>query len=136
MQEPIIATLVAEDDRLDFLPKHLGIRHLMRGQNMFMAYMDVLSPQDYGGGFWEFYELSNGGWYTAPAGDQEYRMAWDSNGYVGKMGADAAGITASLFTISFFANTTQEDRFINAYHRLREFACEHAEAQEILNAID
>ena len=134
MREKITATLVAEDDRMDFMPKHLG-RQLMRGQNMFPGYLDRLSV-DYNGGYWEFYELSNGGWYTAPRGDQRYKMAWDGNYYQGEMSADAAGITASLFSINELANRTGEDGFINAYHLLLDFAREHEEAQEILSAID
>lgn len=132
----ITATLVAEDDRLDFLPKHLGLRNLMRGQNLFMDYMDRLSPLDYGGGFWEFYELNNGGWYTAPRGEQRYRMQWLGNHYEGEMSADAAGITASLFAICELANTSREDKLIEAYHRLREYAVQHAEWEEIYQAID
>lgn len=132
----ITRTQVAEDDRLDFLPKHMGLRLLFRGQNRFMEYMDRLSPQDYGGGYWEFYELSNGGWYTAPAGEQRYRMEWDGNYYKGEMSADAAGITASLFTICELANVSGEDKLIAAYHLLLDYARQHAEAQEILSAID
>ena len=135
MREKIVATLVGDDDRLDFMPKHLGLRNLMKGQNMFPAYLDRLSV-DYSGGYWEFYELSNGGWYTAPRGDQHYRVAWDGNGYEGQMSADAAGITASLFTLCELANRTQEDDLIKAYHLLRDFAIEHEEGQEILSAID
>lgn len=134
MSEKISATIVAEDDRMEFMPKHLG-RHLMAGQNMFFDYLGQLSP-DYKGGYWEFYELSNGGWYTAPAGEQRYKMAWAGNYYEGEMSADAAGITASLYTLSHLANTTEEDSLINAYHLLRDFAIQHAEGQEILSAID
>lgn len=135
MSEKISATIVADDDRMDFMPKHLGIQNLMVGQNMFPAYLEKLS-KDYKGGYWEFYELSNGGWYTAPKGDQRYKISQPSNYYEGEMSADAAGITASLYTLSHLANTTEEDALINAYHLLRDFAIEHAEGQEILSAID
>lgn len=135
MSEKISATLVAEDDRLEFLPKHMGIKHLMVGQNLFMDWLGKLS-KDYKGGYWEFYELSNGGWYTAPRGAQRYKMEWPGNYYEGEMSADAAGITASLYTLSQLANATEEDSFINAYHLLRDYAIHHAEGQEILSAID
>lgn len=135
-EDIITRTLVADDDRLEFLPKHLGLSLLFRGQNMFMEYMDKLSPKDYGGGFWEFYELSNGGWYTAPRGDDQYRMEWAGNHYEGTMSADAAGITASLFTICELANRSQKDSLIQAYHALREYAVQHAEWEQIGQAID
>lgn len=135
VSDTITATLVADDDRLDFLPKRLGHRNLMRGQNLYMDYLGRLSD-DYKGGYWEFYELSNGGWYAAPRTEQRYRMHWDGNGYEGEMSADAAGITASLFAINELANATREDRLIEAYHLLRDFALEHAEAGQIYDAID
>jgi hypothetical protein len=63
-------------------------------------------------------------------------MAWEGNYYQGEMSADAAGITASLFSINELANRTSDDSLINAYHLLLDFAREHEEAQEILSAID
>lgn len=135
MSEKISATKVSEDDRMDFMPKHLGIKHLMAGQNLFFVWLEKLS-EDYKGGYWEFYELSNGGWYTAPAGEKRYKMSQPGNFYEGEMSADAAGITASLYSLGQLADTTEEDSFINAYHLLRDFAIEHAEGQEILSAID
>ena len=134
MTEKISAALVADDDRMAFMPKHLG-RHLMSGQNLFFDYLGKLS-EDYKGGYWEFYELSNGGWYTAPRTDKRFKMAWPGNYYEGEMSADAAGITASLYAINHLANATEEDVFINAYHHLRDFARDHAEADQIFAAID
>ena len=134
MSEKISASLVADDDRMAFMPKHLG-RYLGQGQNMFFVYLEKLST-DYKGGYWEFYELSNGGWYTAPKTDKRFKMAWPGNYYEGEMSADAAGITASLYAINHLANATEGDRFIKAYHSLRDFAREHAEADQILAAID
>jgi hypothetical protein len=134
-EDVITRTLVADDDRLDFLPKHLGLSNLWTGQNLFPVYLEKLSA-DYKGGYWEFYELSNGGWYMAPRGEQRYQMHWDGNYYEGNMSADAAGITASLFTLSHLANTTQQDPLIEAYHWLREYATQHAEWEQIGRAID
>jgi hypothetical protein len=134
MREKITATQVSDDNRMNFMPKHLG-RHLWQGQNLFPSYLERLSA-DYSGGYWAFYELSNGGWYSAPMSDQRYGMFWPGNGYEGEMSADAAGITASLYALCQLANTTEEDAIISAYHLLRDFAVEHAEGQEILSAID
>lgn len=133
--QPITRTLVADDDRMDFLPKHLGLSNLMVGQNLFPAYLEQLSD-DYKGGYWEFYELSNGGWYMAPRGEQRYRTQWLGNYYEGEMSADAAGITASLYALCHLANSTQADPLIEAYHLLREYAIEHPEWVEIGQAID
>lgn len=92
---------------------------------------------DYDGGFWEFWKLSNGGFYMAPVSDAPFSVSAD-NGYEGYMGADALGITACLYAYSHlsfgdgnFAGTCAEQ-----YHWLREFALDHAEAGSILRAID
>ena len=134
-EEEITRTKVSGDERLAFLPKHLGTQNLWVGQNLFPAYLDKLSV-DYKGGYWEFYELSNGGWYMAPSGEQRYQMRWDGNHYEGEMSADAAGITASLYALCELANTTEEDSLIQAYHWLREYAAQHPEWEEIYQAID
>lgn len=134
-QEPITRMLVGARSRMAFMPKHLGARNLMIGQSLFFMYLNKLSD-DYKGGYWEFYELSNGGWYTAPRGEQRYRMHWDENYYEGDMSADAAGLTASLYAINHLANATGEDHLIQAYHWLREYAVEHPEWEQIGQAID
>lgn len=46
--------------------------------------------EDYNGGFWNFYTLTNGGFYMAPAGDKRMRLEVDGNGFSGEMSADAA----------------------------------------------
>lgn len=135
-EEPITRAPVADADRLEFLPKHIGGIHTFNQlDSLFFMYLEKLSD-DYHGAYWEFYELSNGGWYMAPRGEQSYRMHWDGNYYEGSMSADAAGLTASLFAINELANTTQEDALINAYHWLREYAIQHPEWVEIGQAID
>lgn len=133
--QPITRSLVAEGNRLAFLPQRLGQRNLLLGEALFYTYLEKLSD-DYHGGYWEFYELSNGGWYMAPSGHRTYQMHWDGNYYEGSMSADAAGITASLFALCELANATRADRLIEAYHLLREYAIEHPEWVEIGQAID
>jgi hypothetical protein len=135
MREDITRTQVPGDERLAFLPKRLGTQNLWVGQNLFPAYLEKLSD-DYHGGFWEFYALSNGGWYMAPSGVQRYQMHWEGNYYEGEMSADAAGITASLYALCELANRTEEDHLIEAYHWLREYAVQHPEWDQIGQAID
>jgi hypothetical protein len=52
------------------------------------------------------------------------------------MSADAAGIVASLFALCDLANRVGEDKMINQYHWLRDFAIEHAESRFIMGPID
>ena len=66
---------------------------MMRGEALVFGWLDALS-EDYNGGFWNFYTLTNGGFYMAPAGDKRMRLEVDGNGFSGEMSADAAGIDA------------------------------------------
>ena len=93
---------------------------------------------EYDGAYWEFYTLSNGGFYMAPSSDQHYQVSCD-NGYEGKLSADAMGITACLYAyshLSFSGNQAFAEICANHYHWLRAYMLEHKEASKILGAID
>ena len=92
---------------------------------------------EYDGGLWEFYALSNGGFYMAPATDEPFHVR-AQNGFEGRLSACAFGMTACLYAFSHlsfeggpFAQTCAEQ-----YHLLREHMLDHREAPAILAAID
>lgn len=132
---PVTASLVSDENRLDFCPTFFGESLMMRGERLVFAYMDRLSS-DYDGGYWYFYELSNGGYYMAPAIDSEMQIEVVGNWFSASMSADAAGIVATLFALGQLAAESESDRLIDCYYKLREFALDHAEAGLILGAID
>jgi hypothetical protein len=131
----ITATLVPDDERLDFLPKLFGVRLMLQGEHMVYGWMRALSP-DYVGGYWDFYRLSNGGGYMAPKLVGPVQIEVEGNGFSGSMSADAAGIVATLFALCNLAAQVREDAVIDLFHGLRGFAAEHAEASLIYSAID
>lgn len=133
IRDAVTATRVADRDRLRTLPKFFG-RHMLRIEGLVYTWMGKLSTE-YVGGFWEFYELSNGGFYMAPR-EGTFAIVVFGNQYSGRLSADAAGIVACLFAIGTLMNTTIESRFVELYHNLRAFAAEHAEGAQILAAID
>lgn len=93
---------------------------------------------DYNGAYWEFYSLSNGGFYMAPHSDTIYQVECE-NGYEGKLSADALGITACLYAyshLSFSNNIKLAEICATQYHLLREYMFTHKEATLILSAID
>ena len=93
---------------------------------------------EYSGAYWEFYQLSNGGFYMAPDLDKQYVVSC-INGYEGSLSADALGITTCLYAyshLSFSSDPALAECCANHYHWLREFMLEHAEAGSILKAID
>lgn len=130
----IVATIVPSHKRPAFLPAQLG-RHMIVGEALVFGWLDRLSP-DYTGGLWDFYSLSNGGFYLAPINEKPFKIDVNTNGFLGELSADAAGIVASLFALCDLANRVGEDKMINQYHWLRDFAIEHAESGLIMGAID
>ncbi len=132
--QKIEAREVANDERLQTLPRHFG-RHMLTVEYAVYAFMRRLVNQ-YSGGCWAFFELSNGGFYMAPECATELSICVDGNGFEGTMSADAAGITACLFALSHLSFQIADDSIAEHFHRLRDFALEHAEASVILAAID
>ncbi len=137
-ETPVTAALVDDENRLDFLPTYFGVRLMLRGEALAYGWMRRLADA-YKGGFWNYYELSNGGFYMAPELGR-LRLEVPGNGYSGEMSADAAGIVATLFVLCQMANevdgTDTADALIDRYYYLREFAAAHPEAGEIYRAID
>ncbi len=131
----ITSSKVAEQDRNSFLPRACGHLSIYTETCIFDA-LKRLSDGVYRGGFWEFYELSNGGFYMAPVLGAPIRLMCDGNGFDGELSPDAAGIVATLFGIGRVLSHFEHDPLIEHYHRLREFAMDHDEAGSILACID
>ena len=107
----------------------------MRFEAAVFDWMHRLAPE-YRGAFWQFYDLSNGGFYMAPDRGT-YRLCINTNGYEGSMSADAAGITTCLFACSHLSfHDPKGELFAERFHQLREYALGHPEAEEIFSAID
>ena len=131
--ENIVVHRVLDRARLRMLPQLFGSR-TMRVESLVYDRMSEF-VESYDGGFWEFYQLSNGGFYMAPR-MPEVQVVVASNGFEGMLSADAAGITVCLFTYSHLAFEVEGDIFARHFHWLRAFALEHTEALQILAAID
>jgi hypothetical protein len=132
----ITATLVPEDRRLDITAKLFGIHFPLAIEPAIFTFASRLSPE-YNGGYWDFYELSNGGFYMAP--DAGNYTATSENGWRGTMSGEAFGITACLYAYSNLSFSQRDDLAElcgRHYHFLREYMLEHAEVKSILAAID
>ena len=133
----VTRTLVPEDQRLAITEKLFGTWFPMRLEPFIYTVTERLS-RDYHGGYWEFYQLSNGGFYMAPAGDRVYHLICD-NQFEGDLSADALGITACLYAysnLSFSGPDAFADICFDQYHWLREYMMDHAEVESILGATD
>jgi hypothetical protein len=132
--QKIEAYLVLEDARIGTLPLRFGARTMMVEHTIYHFMREFAA--EYKGGFWDFYVLSNDGFYMAPDMDP-VKFSVDSNGFEGTLSADAAGITVCLFTFSHLSfQQPSEDVFSRHFYALREFALDHKEAELICAAID
>lgn len=131
---PIVAKDVPDGQRMTFLPRRFGSRLVLAAESMLYEWLRRLSP-DYTGGIWRFVDLSNGGFYMAPYGDTPLRVRWDDNGFDGQLSPDAAGIVATLFTLSHLSFAGHE-ALADAYQQLLDYAASHPESASIFRAID
>jgi hypothetical protein len=128
------AYLVLEDARIGTLPTHFGARMMTVEHTVYHFMREFVT--EYRGAFWEFYELSNGGFYMAPSCDP-VKFSVHTNGFAGTLSADAAGITVCLFAFSHLSfQQPSQNVFSDHFYALREFALDHKEAGLIFAAID
>lgn len=130
---PILATLVGQHDRLQFLPTLFG-RYFMHVESAVYTWMRELCG-DYEGGYWEFIALSNAAGYLRPAGGP-WVLDVDGNGFRGTLDNDAAGIVVTLFALSHLAFRFPDTELGEIYHRVLGYAKQHPDAGKILAAID
>lgn len=130
----IKATEVSEHQRLGFLPLMLGTRYLDFENRVYGQAREF--TDQYKGGYWSFYQLNNGSFYIAPAGQQRWSIYVWGNGFKGELSSDAFGVVVSLFALNTLIWEDQSDDLIDKYYLLRDFAAEHPEGASIMRAID
>ena len=136
MIDTITCQQVADDQRINITADLFGVYFPLRLEPFVYAMTSKLSD-DYGSGYWQFYILSNGGFYMAPDGDGRFQVV-SENGFECFMSADALGITVCLYAYSHLSFGDDEFSEICArqYHLLRDYVFNHPEARSILAAID
>lgn len=133
---PKTASIVSDERRLNFLPTLFGRSLLIIGENAVYNLMERLSPLDYGGGFWDFYEHGGKPLFLAPRSETRFRITGEITGFQGEVSAEAAGIIATLFAFSHLSFQYQSEHLSESYGRLYAYAAGHTEAAEIFQAID
>ena len=132
--EPVTATLVESvKERLQCLPAVAGIRCVQLEHAIY--HMLHAMTEDYNGGFWRYYRLSNDGFYMAPDTDRTFRFACQ-NGYRGVLEADAAGLSACAMAYSHLSFSDGGARFADAYYRLMDFVYQRPDAAQIRAVLD
>ena len=128
--------LVPEDRRTAIAERYFGIHFPLKLEPVIYGITERMA-NEYNGGYWDFYLLSNGGFYMSPSADVFFHVTCD-NMFEGDLSADALGITACLYAYSHLS--FQDGRFARVcachFHRLREYMFEHPEVRAILGATD
>jgi hypothetical protein len=137
IHQTITRKKVADDQRINHTANIFGVQFPLRIEPAVYRFTEMMADK-YNGGYWEFYALSNGGFYMAVDTDKSFQVICE-NGFEGKLSGDALGITVCLYTYSHFSfgdNHKLAETCARQYHWLREFMLEHREARSILGAID
>ena len=136
---PITASPVAQAQRFDFLPTYFGPALARRGEMLSYGWLRRLCS-GYTGGHWNFYTLSNGGFYMAPDLSGKLEMVVAGNQFWGELSADAAGIVAIFFTLGQMAAECEGkdagDALTRHYQSLLDFVADHPEAALFRSAIN
>ncbi|MEO7495279.1 MAG: antirestriction protein [Massilia sp.] len=90
---------------------------------------------DYDGGLWTFYNLSNGGFYMAPKTDQSFDLSCE-NTFEHEVSADTAGIIACAMAYSHLSFLENGECFAEAYQLLSDYIFQHRDAGIIRAALD
>ena len=72
-QNQLTRKLVPQNQRLAITEKLFGVHFPLALEPVIYTFTDKLA-KDYLGGYWEFYTLSNGGFYMAPASDSTFHV--------------------------------------------------------------
>ena len=128
--------LVPEDQRLVVVEQLFGMAFPLQLEPVIYGITERMAA-DYDGGYWEFWSLSNEGFYMAPSEDRIFHVKCQ-NMYEGDLSADALGITSCLYAYSnlSFSLTDMAREYARHYHLLREYMLDHPEVREILGATD
>jgi len=132
----ITNTIVPESERMNIVDGLFGIAYMLKLEPAVFNIAEALASE-YTGGYWEFHDLSNGGFYMAPRLDKGVMVSCE-NSYEGKLSPDAFGITVCLYAYSelSFRGDRLAKTCAQQYHLLREYVAEHLEASVIYRAID
>ena len=123
----IFSTPVDARKRPKILSKYMGQLFLDFERAVYF-FMDNLSP-DYSGAYWNFYELSNGGFFMSPRIDQRLSMTSPfGNFYEGGMSCTAAGISACIFAYTYLAEKYESENMLKLLDLLKDYARGHVES--------
>ena len=126
---PVTRHRVPEDQRVAVTAALFGPHFPLQIEPVVYSIAERMA-EDYGGGYWQFYTLSNSGFYMAPDEDRSFDIKCQ-NYFTGTLSSDALGVVCSLYAFSHlsFAGDFYFARLCaRHFHQLRSYAMDHGEA--------
>ncbi len=127
---PITRELIDNAHRVTHTANLFGVHFPLLFEPAVYASTEMLT-NDYEGGYWEFFELSNGGFYMAPSAASTFYVTND-NGFEGDLTGEQLGLTACLQVYSdlSYSNVPELAKVCTEqYYLLRVYALEPPEGQ-------
>jgi hypothetical protein len=116
----ITATLVPEEARENFLYSKLNMA-MMNFEAIAFSNADRFC-EEYNCAYWDFYELSNGGFFMAPALQKEtVAVSNDMNYYSGECSPHDLGVIATMMGLCYVAERSRIDRDIGYMEKLAQY---------------
>lgn len=135
---PITASKVPEAERHLFLPEFYPGLFMAAETLTYVVAKRYISG--YCGAYWNFFKLSNGAYFMAPDEPEPVRVVVTDNYTDETMSAEAAGIVTTLYVLGQLMNARLKEgdieRYVDLWHKLRDYACQHNDCAAILKAID
>lgn len=131
----IVARLVTDDsERMRCLPDVAGEQCVLLEHTIYDMLRMMCAHHD--GGLWDFFKLSNGGFYMAPEAMGEYRLVGPGNGFEGGVSAKHFGLIATAMAYSHLSFRQTGSCFSRAYVQLSEFIHQQDDRTTVLAALD
>ncbi len=138
--QPIFATKVPVRERMGCFAG-LFEDHFIDTENAVYSFAENIVV-GYRGEFWDFYRLSNGGFFISPRKALLYDIMTSfasqmffGNDFRGEMSARATGLVVCIYAYEFMAKGTLEQVFVTQSRLLKEYAVQHPERAKIMAAI-
>ncbi len=130
---PVIA-LVADDERMDFLPK-LFPGCFIRAEAIVYGVTRKWFPA-YTGGLWDFYLIDGEPGFMAPHGEGALTALIVGNQFEGTLSYQAVGVVVTLVALAASLEQTPSETLHGHYERLRALIPHLPERDLIYRAID
>ncbi len=130
----ITKTLIRGNERLNFLPKMLGNKFSIFESTIYNL-MDHYNPA-YHGGYWDFYKLSNGGFYIELSTDKPIILSFPENHFEETLSPEGASVAINIMALNHLAWKFEAALFIDFQDKLKDFSGLLVDAPKIWRFLD